>query len=183
MTRWSALADSACTWPDVRWLDHPNAFNDVPALPTSAVPPKAVSPTAATARTAQTRLFFIGRTPFFTRGPAPAPASLAQWQRAPVRTLAMRFCCSPAPWAYAKYGYIRRVRARSSAGEHSLHTRGVAGSIPAAPTSRTPRKWGAFGTAQVTQTFGREPPCEIPEESITARIRSAQGRQPLRSQI
>ena len=31
------------------------------------------------------------------------------------------------------------LRARSSAGEHSLHTRGVAGSIPAAPTEETSR--------------------------------------------
>jgi hypothetical protein len=30
-----------------------------------------------------------------------------------------------------------RLRARSSAGEHSLHTRGVAGSIPAAPITDT----------------------------------------------
>ncbi len=34
-----------------------------------------------------------------------------------------------------KDGHVRfGLRARSSAGEHSLHTRGVAGSIPAAPT-------------------------------------------------
>jgi hypothetical protein len=35
----------------------------------------------------------------------------------------------------ARLRYSGRSRARSSAGEHSLHTRGVAGSIPAAPTS------------------------------------------------
>src|SRR5439155_24950001 len=31
---------------------------------------------------------------------------------------------------------VPRTRARSSAGEHSLHTRGVAGSIPAAPIAQ-----------------------------------------------
>jgi hypothetical protein len=34
------------------------------------------------------------------------------------------------------------LRARSSAGEHSLHTRGVAGSIPAAPISELPARCG-----------------------------------------
>ena len=60
----------------------------------------------------------------------------ALWHRRRVAEklrIVIRFCAARTREPRAENGYIRRVRARSSAGEHSLHTRGVAGSIPAAP--------------------------------------------------
>ena len=50
----------------------------------------------------------------------------------------------------ALYGRVpKRTRARSSAGEHSLHTGGVAGSIPAVPTMENPRETLGFSLFEI----------------------------------
>jgi hypothetical protein len=77
MTRWFALGESTRTWSAVRRLDHADAPSAVPAVPTPASPAataKAISPTAAAARTALATLSLIRPAPFFARARPPASA-------------------------------------------------------------------------------------------------------------
>src|SRR3954469_11030848 len=58
----------------------------------------------------------------------------------------------------ARPRYHATVRARSSAGEHSLHTGGVTGSIPVAPTTRNLHRERFINAMRACRPFARPEP-------------------------
>src|ERR1700758_5389527 len=79
MTSWSAFADSARTWPALRWLEQPKVFSDTSALPApggGGSTANAMIATPPPAKTVLARLVFTRRTPFNARARPPAMAQL-----------------------------------------------------------------------------------------------------------